>query len=348
VRTAKAKLRGASKVGFAVVGLGTIARVAILPAFANSKRARLIALVSRDEDKATRLARQFHAPHTYGLRGISACLANPAVQAVYIATPQGEHAAPAIAAARAGKHVLCEKPLAATFEQASRIVRTCRQDKVMLMTAYRKYYEPATRYVKRLVEEGALGRLDVIHTAFSELYRPAHSPAWLIDKKLSGGGPLTDLGVYCINTGRWLAGEQPVEASAREWRHNKRRFRSVEEGVAFSLHFPSGLVMQAATTYSAAISSFLYVQGEKGWLSLSPAFTFEDARRLTGKIGGRTIDRAFPVLDEFALELDAFARAIQTGIPVEPDGEQGKIDVAIIRAVYESARNGKMVRIRYT
>jgi len=348
VRTAKAKLRASGKVGFAVVGLGTIARVAILPAFANSKRAKLIAVVSREKEKAARLAREFGASHAYSLPNYSECLGNDKIQAVYIATPQGEHAPRATAAARAGKHVLCEKPLAATFEQASRMVRACRQHKVMLMTAYRKYFEPASRYMKRLIAEGALGRLDVIHTAFSELYRPQHSPAWLINKKLSGGGPLTDLGVYCINTGRWLAGEQPVEASAREWRHNKKRFRSVEEGVAFSLHFPSGLVMQAATTYSAAISSFLYVQGEKGWLSLSPAFTFEDARRLTGKIGGRTIDRTFPVLDEFALELDAFARAIQTGIPVEPDGEQGKIDVAIIRAVYESARNGKMVRIRYT
>jgi len=327
--------------------MGSIAQGSILPAFAHSRRARLVALVSRDREKATGLARQFQAPRAYGLDRYSDCLANPEVQAVYIATPQGEHAGLTVRAARAGKHVLCEKPLAATFPQAARMVSACRRHKVMLMTAYRKYYEPSTRYLKRMIEEGALGRLDMIHTAFSELYRPGRSPSWLLDKKLSGGGPLTDLGVYCLNTSRWLSGELPVEVTAHAWRNNRKRFRGVEEGIALSLRFPSGLVVQVASTYSAAIYSFLNVQGEKGWVSLSPAFTFEEERQLVGKVDGRSIRRTFPVLDEFALELDAFAQAIQTGTPVEPDGEQGMADVAIIRAVYQSARSGRTVKIRY-
>ena len=336
-----------NKVGFAVVGLGSIAQGSILPAFANSKHARLIAVVSRDKEKASRLALQFGAPFSYPAGRLSDCLANSQVQAIYVATPQGEHERTTLNAARAGKHVLCEKPLAATVQQASRMVRACRQNKVMLMTAYRKYYEPSTRYLKQLIADGALGRVDMMHTAFSELYRPGASLPWLIDKKLSGGGPLTDLGVYCVNTSRWLAGELPAEITARSWRNDKKTFRKVEEGIAFSLLFPSGLVVQVGSTYSAAIYSFLNIQGTKGWVSLSPAFTYEDERRLTGKIEGQMIERCFPALDEFSLEIDAFAKAIQTGIPVEPDGEQGRFDVAIIRAAYESARSGKTVKISY-
>jgi predicted dehydrogenase len=121
----------------------------------------------------------------------------------------------------------------------------------------------------------------------------------------------------------------------------------VEEGVTFRLKFPSGLVVQGSSTYGAAMSSFIFVQGTKGWVSLSPAYPFEDARRVTGKIAGRSVDRRFKALDEFALEIDAFAFAIQKKKAVEPDGIQGHRDMIILQAIYESARNGQPVAIKY-
>jgi predicted dehydrogenase len=153
--------------------------------------------------------------------------------------------------------------------------------------------------------------------------------------------------VYCVNTSRWLVDENPVEVSAQSWRHNVARFNSVEEGIAFRMSFASGLVVQGASTYGAAPSSFVNVQGTKGWASLAPAFPFDEERWLTGKIRGRWIERKFRVLDEFAPELDAFATAIQTGSPVQADGVQGRVDVAIIRAIYESAKRGKAVAVHY-
>jgi predicted dehydrogenase len=335
------------RVGFAVVGLGSIAQSSVLPAFANSKQAKLVAVVSRDIKKATRLASQFDADAAYHMKDYAACLRNPDVSAIYIATPQGAHSDLTEKAAKAGKHVLCEKPLAATFDQASRMVAACRQHGVLLMTAYRKYFEPSTLHLKKLIHDGVLGRIDTIHTAFSELYRPGFSPAWLLDRKLAGGGPLMDLGVYCVNTTRWLVDELPLEVSAQLWRHDPARFKSVEEGIVFRMNFASGLVVQAASTYGAAPSSFINVQGTKGWASLAPVFPFDEERRLTGKIQGHWFERRFKVIDEFAPELDAFATAIQTGRSVEPDGIQGRVDVAIIRAVYESAKNKKTVAIRY-
>jgi predicted dehydrogenase len=329
------------------VGLGSIAQSSVLPAFAKCKRAKLVALVSRDKKKAKRLARKFKVDSAYGQDEYAACLANPEVSAVYVATPQGEHEALTVRTAEAGKHVLCEKPLAATVEQSARMVAVCRQHRVLLMMAYRKYFEPSTLHLKKLIRSGSLGRIDVIHTAFSELYSPGTSPPWLLDKHLAGGGPLMDLGVYCVNTSRWLVDEDPVEVSAQAWQHDRVRFREVEEGIAFHMNFASGIVVQGTSTYGAAASSFINVQGTKGWASLAPAFPFEEERRLTGKIQGRCFEKKFKVIDEFAPELDAFASAIQGGATVEADGIQGHRDVAIIHAIYESAKKRVPVVVKY-
>ena len=215
------------------------------------------------------------------------------------------------------------------------------------MTAYRKYYEPSALYLKNLVQSGKLGKIDVINTSFSELHVPGRSIPWLLDSKVAGGGPLMDLGVYCVNTSRWLVGEDPVEVSAEAWKHDAVRFREVEEGISFRMQFPSALVVQGSSSYGAVMSSFICVQGTKGWVLLTPAFDFNEERRLTGKIQGRQIARRFRVMDEFAPELDAFASAIQNKRKIDPDGIQGHRDMIILQSIYESARNRKPVIIRY-
>lgn len=335
------------RTGFAVVGLGKIAQGSVLPAFANSKHAKLVALVSRDWKKAMRLARKFGAKAVYSSNEYAAYLANPEVSALYIATPPGDHAHLTIAAAQAGKNVLCEKPLAATSEQSAAMVEACQKHGVLLMTAYRKYYEPSTLYLKQIIRSGKLGRIDAIHTAFSELYLPGVSQGWLVDPKLAGGDPLMDLGVYCVNTSRWLVDENPSEVSAQSWVHDAAKFQGVEEGISFRLRFPSGLVVVGSSTYGAALSSFIFVQATKGWASLSPIFPFDEARHLTGRIANRKFGRTFKVVDEFALEIDALASAIQNDRAVEADGVEGHRDMMILEAIYESARTKQPVSIKY-
>jgi predicted dehydrogenase len=338
-----------SRIGYAVVGLGNLARNAILPAFAHSKRSKLVALVSRDPQKTATLQRKFQAVACFEPGSFDQCLARPDISAVYVVTPPGQHEEFTTRAASAKKHVICEKPLAATAAQSARMVAACCKNGVLLMTAYRKYFEPSSVYLKSLIASGALGRLDMMHTSFSELYNPSIAPTWLLDPSMSGGGPMMDLGVYCVNTTRWLAGEDPIEALAHSWRHDHdtMRFNNVEEGVSFRLNFPSGLIVQGSSTYSSAISSFIFIQGTKGWISLSPAYTYEHQRRVTGKISGRLIDKRFKSLDEFALELDAFSSAILHKKPVEPDGVQGHRDLLIIQAIYQSARTHQPVPINY-
>jgi len=336
-----------SKVGFAVIGLGNIAQVAVLPAFRNCKNAKLVAVVGRDAQKSAQLARKFKAASSYLSENFAGCLANPAVSAIYIATPQNEHLRLTIQAAKAGKHVLCEKPLATTVAHAAEMVEVCRRHRVLLMTAYRKYYEPSALALKRLIQTGKLGRIDVIHTAFSELHRPGVSQAWLLDSKIAGGGPLMDLGVYCVNTSRWLVEEDPTEAVAHIWVNDNERFRDVEEGISFRLQFPSRLVVQGSASYGAVLSSFIFVQGTRGWASLAPVFPFDEERTFTGKILKRPFERKFKMIDEFALEIDAFAFAIQNKRAIEADGVQGLKDMVIMNAIYESARTQRPVSIKY-
>ena len=340
-------MRIANRVGFAVVGLGAIAQSSVLPCFARSKKAALAGLVGRDKKQAGRLARKYKVHAFYGANEYSACLANPEIAAVYVATPPGEHAKLTIQAADAGKHVLCEKPLAARLEQSAQMVEACRRNGVLLMTAYRKHFEPSCLFLKELVQNGDLGRIDVIHTAFSELHSPGVSLPWLLDSNMAGGGPLTDLGVYCVNTTRWLLDEDPASVTARAWAHDTVRFWDVEEGISFRLQFPSGTVVQGSSSYGAVLSSLVFVQGTKGWVSLTPAFPFDEERRLTGKIGKRWIERRFRIIDEFRLEVDAFASAIRNKRNIEADGVQGHRDIIILNAIYESARKQQPVLIGY-
>jgi len=192
-----------------------------------------------------------------------------------------------------------------------------------------------------------LGKIDVINTSFSELHVAGKSIAWLLDSRVAGGGPLMDLGVYCVNTSRWLVEEDPEEVNAHAWKKDAERFKDVEEGISFRMHFASGLVVQGTSTYSSVISSFVFVQGTRGWACLTPAFPFDEERRLTGKIGGKWFEKKFRVLDEFAPELDAFAAAILTKKAVAPDGRQGHRDMCILEAIYASARKREPVDVRY-
>lgn len=334
------------RVGYAVVGLGTISQRAVLPAFRHSKKAKLVAVVSGDPRKARRLGARFGAGASYTYDDYDRCLADPEVEAVFIATDNGTHARYSVRAAEAGRHVLCEKPMATTVEECRQMIQACRAKKVRLMIAYRKYFEPASLALKKLITTGKLGRLKLIHSAFTICLPPAKNvPAWHLDPVASGGGSLMDLGVYCVNTTRWLTGHEPEEASAYSWNTDPRRFSGVEENIGFQLKFPDALLVQASASFGAAQANFLKVFGEKGWASLDPAFAYDEERRLFGKIGGRWFEKRFKIIDEFVLELDAFADSIRQKRDPEPDGREGLRDVVIMQAIYQAAREGRWVPI---
>jgi predicted dehydrogenase len=336
-------LTSSQRLGYAVIGLGHIAQHAVLPAFKHSKKSRLVAVVSSSRAKARRLARQFGAPLAYTYDEYNVCLANDGVQAVFIAGVNAAHAPQTIRAAAAGKHVLCEKPMANTVDDCLRMVDACRKSTVKLMIAYRKYFEPSTVTLKSMISKGRMGRLRIMHSSFTFNLRP--DKTWHVSQEVAGGGSLVDVGVYCVNTMRWLAGELPVEASARAWVLDAHRFGDVDESMAFQLRFPSGLVTLASSSFAAAKSSFLHVHGAAGWATIVPAYSYTEERRLIGQIGARWFDRRYPIIDEFALELDALADCVRRNCDPEPDGLEGARDVAIMQAIYRAAKSGKPTAI---
>lgn len=334
------------RVGYAVVGLGRFAEWAVLPAFRHSRKAKLVALVSGDARKARRFASRFGASESYTYEDYALCLSHPQVEAVYLTTLNSSHAENTVRAAAFGRHVLSEKPMANTVEECRQMIATCQAHHVRLMIAYRKYFEPGSLALKKLVTSGKLGRLKIIHSAFTILLPPGgKAPRWHLDRKLAGGGSLMDVGVYCVNTVRWLTGREPVEAIAYQWTLDPKRFSEVEENMAFLLKFPDGLVVQASSSFGAAKASFLHVHGEKGWAALDPAYAYDDERRLFGQIAGRWFEKKYPVIDEVALELDAFADCIRSHREPEPNGVEGLRDVAVMQAIYRSAREGRPVPI---
>lgn len=337
-------MASSKRVGYAVVGMGFIAETSVLPAFQHSKKCKLVALVSHDLRRAKQMGAKFGVKDCYGYGDYEQCLSNPEVDAVFIASINGEHAEQTIRAAAAGKHVLCEKPLANTVAECRRMVEACRENRVLLMTAYRKYFEPGSVALKKLITTRKLGRLRHIFSTYTEVVDPA-KVKWQLNRRLAGGGSLMDIGIYCVNTMRWLAGTSPTDATAHAWTDDAKRFAEVEDSIAFRLTHPEGLVCQGTSSYSAKAASFVQVHGDKGWAALNPAFAFEEERRLFGKIQGRWFEEKFKVIDEFVLELDHFADCIRRGREPKSDGVEGLLDLATVEAIYRSVREKRAVAI---
>jgi len=340
-----ANVAGSKAVGYAVLGLGSIAEVAVLPAFRKSKKSRVVALVSHDLGRARKMGKKFGVKDCFTYDDYDRCLSHPGVDAVFIASVNGAHAEQTVRAAAAGKHVLCEKPMANSVEDCRRMVEACRTNQVRLMIAYRKYFEPGSVALKKLVSSGKLGRLRHIFSTYTEIVDPIKARHWQLNPQLAGGGSLMDIGIYCVNTMRWLAGTSPLDATAHPWTDDPKRFSGVEDSIAFRLTHPGGLICQGTSSYSAMAASFVQVHGDKGWAALNPAFAFEEERRLFGKIQGRWFEQKFKVIDEFVLELDAFTDAIRRRRDPEPDGMEGVRDIATVEAIYRSARENRTVSI---
>ena len=225
------------------------------------------------------------------------------------------------------------------------MLEACTSNHVQLMTAYRKYVEPGSVALKKLILSGKLGQIKQVVSTYTEIVDPVKAKDWQLNKQLAGGGSLMDIGIYCVNTMRWLAGTLPLEATAYAWTEDASRFSEVEDSIVFRLRHPEGLVCHGSSSYSAAAASFVQVHGDKGWAALNPAFAFEEERRFFGKIQGKYFEKTFKVIDEFALELDAFSRCIERGLDPEADGLEGLLDIATIEAIYQSARENRTVKI---
>ena len=340
---------GTRKIGYAVIGLGEIASH-FMPGVRGSRHCQITALVSGDRAKAERMAAEYGLPtgSIYSYEEFDRIRDNKTVDAVYVALPNSMHAEYTIRAAKAGKHVLCEKPMAISVAECEQMIAACRAANVKLMIAYRLHYEPVNRKAIELVRSGVIGQVEVLESSFGFNAKPG---VWRLQKKLAGGGPLCDVGIYSLNAMRYLTGEEPAEFKAFcSVVAKDGRFAEVEENCSWTMRFPSGILASCATSYGANLPGFFKVHGPRGWVSAEPAFVY-DGLVLTARYGGGKgakpeefrMESDYKDPAQFGWEADHLAECILNGREPATSGEEGLRDMRSIAEIYRSAGRTDLV-----
>jgi predicted dehydrogenase len=335
------KRAGRRSIGYAVIGLGHIAQTAVLPAFAHAgENSRLVALVSGDSRKRKALGARYRVP-AFRYEDLDDVLARDDVDAVYVALPNTMHEECAVRAARAGVHVLTEKPMATSEAACRRMIDAADDGDVRLMVAYRLHFEPANLEAVEVVRSGKIGEARFFTSAFSYQVKPGNIRT---DAEL-GGGALWDLGPYCVNAARYLFRAEPTEVWAMQAEARDRRFHGVPEGWSVVLRFPDERLASFTCSFGAAPTDTYRVVGTKGDLRLEPAYEYEGSlvRHLT--VDEKTTVKRYRPSDQFAPELLEFSRCVLEDRTPEPDGWEGLADVRIIEAALLSARERRPVRL---
>jgi predicted dehydrogenase len=331
------------RVRYAVVGLGHIAQVAVLPAFAHAENSELTALVSDDSEKLEKLGRRYKVKSRFTYDEFDRCLESGEVDAVYIALPNHLHRDYTERAARAGVHVLCEKPMAVTEEDCLAMIRVAEENGVKLMVAYRLHFEEANLKAIDLVQQGRLGDPRLFDSVFTMTVKEGDIR---LNPRELGGGTLYDIGIYCINAVRNLFGAEPMEVVAFSANGGDSRFRECEETTSAILRFPGRERLASFTcSFGAADVASYRVVGTEGELVMDPAYEYAVPLKQRITIKGRSRERTFAKRDQFAPELIHFADCILTGAAPEPSGWEGLADVRVIRALYQSADSGRPVTL---
>lgn len=332
----------ARPVRYAVVGLGHIAQVAVIPAFGNAKRnSELTALVSDDPQKLKQLSRRYEVPYCYSYREYDQCLREGHIDAVYIALPNSLHCDYAIRAAKAGIHVLCEKPMAVTAQECRRMIQAADKADTKLMVAYRLHFEEANMNTVELARSGKLGNLRLFNSVFTMQVREGDIR---VEAEL-GGGSLYDIGVYCINAARYIYQANPTQVSASMVKGTDRRFREVDEMTTAWLEFPGNRLATFVCSFGAADVSAYEVVGTKGHVRMDPAYEYVGELEQNIALNGKSRSRRYASRDQFAPELLYFSDCILNDRTPEPSGLEGLIDVAIVEALYRSAKTGRPLSV---
>jgi glucose-fructose oxidoreductase len=330
-----ADLSGQRKLGIALAGLGGYSTNQLGPALKETTFCRLAGVVTGSPQKGAEWAKKYGFPEqsVYGYDAMQRMADNPEIDIVYVVTPNGLHAEHAIAAAKAGKHVIVEKPMANTVAECDAILEACKQMKRRVAVGYRLHYHPVYREMKRLAAEKDFGDFIKIQGRNGFITR---AKTWRQTAKLGGGGPIMDLGVYVIQAACVIAGATPVAATAKKLPVTRPDvFDEVEETMEFSLEFPNGAECAGRTSYNESNRDFR-AEGAKGWISIDRAYSYSGLKAETSK--GPIV---YTPLNQQAAQMDAFAEDILKDRASLVPGEMGRRDLQIIEAVYRAMRSGK-------
>ena len=332
-------------VQLAVIGLGRFARERALPAIRDADFCELTVLVSGSPGKAGDLAATFGVERVLNYEEFRDGVGSDEYDAVYVATPPAFHEEYATAAANRGKHVLCEKPLATDLVAAERLVGACADADVVCMTAYRLRTEPAVRRMREVIADGVIGEPVQVHGGFStRLLDSMSTDTWRLNPEIAGGGALIDLGVYPLNTTRFLLDADPAAVVA-ETGSDGAPFDRVDEHAAVQLSFPGGATASCTASFDAHPDSRLQVLGTDGQVLIRSPFGGDISQEIVVERGETRTRYTGPPVDEVREEFDYFAHCILADAVCETDGEDGLTDLRIIEGAYESAETGERVEL---
>lgn len=345
-------MRPSKRIGYAFVGLGRLTLNQLLPAIAKCNYSKAVALVSGDGEKAKKVALQYgiDAKNIYNYANFDEIKNNPEVDVVYIVLPNGMHEEFTLRTAKAGKHVLCEKPLSVSSASAQKMVDACHKANVKLMTAYRIQYEPHNTLVKEWTRSEKKGKVKIIETFNAQ--NTADPTHWRHVKALSGGGALPDIGLYNLNTTRFILGEEPDSVLASMYSTpGDPRFKEVEESVLFQLFFPSGVVSSHVTSYGVHESRHYKCHTNKGaTIGLKNAFAYNGQQLELSEVKDEMEYKSNPTFgaekDQFTLVMDHMSDCVLNNKTPYTPGEEGVQDHKIMEAIYESAKTGKRVKLK--
>ena len=323
------------KLGIALVGLGSYSTYQLAPALQDTQHCYLAGIVTGTPAKEDIWARKYNIPekNIYNYRNFDSIADNADIDVVYVVLPNSMHAEFSIRAARAGKHVICEKPMAINVAECDEIIKACKDAGVKLGMGYRLHSEPYTQQIKTFVKEGTFGKPLFVSAEAAYISR-GNPDQWRLDVNLSGGGALMNMGVYSIQSAIYGCGMNPISVTAQEFSTRPEYFKETDETITAQFEFPDGTVGNIMTSHNASANR-LYVSCSRGWMELQPANNY-------GPLRGNTSSGpvSFPHESQQKLQMDDFSRHILEGTTNLAPGEMGKRDMIIVEAIYASIASG--------
>lgn len=327
------------KLGIALVGLGKYSTGQLAPALQQTQHCRLAGIVTGSPAKAAQWKQQYNLSDKsiYDYKTFDRMIDNPDIDIVYVVLPNALHAEYVVRAAQAGKHVICEKPMATSVADARRMIAAMQKAGKKFSIGYRLHFEPHHREMMRLGQQQAFGPLQ--HLWADNGFKFNNDTPWRVNKALSGGGPLMDMGIYCLQGCLYTKGQVPVSVTAKFTpKTDLSLFKEVEAGVDWQLQFADGSVADCRTSYAENMNSRLRAEAAKGWAELAPSFGY-------GGIQGRTSQGSMdiPNVNQQAAQMDDFALCVLNNQPTRVPGEMGLRDVELLQAIYRAAETGQKV-----
>lgn len=336
-----AKAKAAGKLGIALVGLGNYAGGQLAPALLETEHCYLAGIVTGTPSKAEEWKKKYAIPdkNIYSYESFDKIRENADIDIIYVVLPNSMHTDYVVRAAAAGKHVICEKPMAITVADCDRMIAACKKAGKTLSVGYRLHFDPYHDEIRKLASQKVYGNVKKMNSAFGF---NAPKGIWRLNKELAGGGPLMDVGIYSIQAFCYTAGANPIAVTAKEGpKTDPDRFSEVEQSLSWQFEMPGGVIANGTSSYAEGMN-FFHADAEKGWFELSPAFNYSG---LKGDSSGGKID--FPKANQQARQMDGIAQSIKNKKESIVPGEMGRRDVILLQAIYEAMRSGKRVEISY-